>query len=99
MGMMFTYTLSQCNDWKLCLLEKGGRRVTPPVISEGDPNHWHLGNYEGGDWIYKTRKECLNKLISQVNYHYDRLYDEEGNHRTEQESGPDQLDPADSAAG
>lgn len=53
----------------------------PREITEENPNHWHLHQQEGGDWIYKTRMGCLQKLMKEVNTNYDRLYDEQGNHR------------------
>lgn len=82
MGMMFSYNLGQCNDWKNCRLDLGiYETVTPRAITEEDPAHWHLHQQEGGDWVTKTRGGCLNKLIHEVNHNYDRLYDEQGNHR------------------
>lgn len=83
MGMMFRYNLAQCSDYRLCRLGKltAGEWVTKR-ITKADPGHWHLHCWEGGGWIYKTRQQCLDKLLEQVNHNYDRLYDEEGNHRS-----------------
>lgn len=79
MGLMFIYGLSQCSDWRNCRLEQEGRNDSK--ITKVDPAHWHLHQQEGGDWIFKTRGLVLAKLVMQVNYHYDRLYDEEGKPR------------------
>ena len=73
---MFTYGLSQCKDYRLCRLDG------PGVISKRGPNHWHLHKHEGGDWIYKSRGECLKKLVAEVARHYDRIYDEQGKPRS-----------------
>lgn len=77
MGMMFTYNLGQCNDWELCKLEAGAKGT----ISKRTPAHWHLHKNEGGDWVFKTRANCLGKLLQQVTLNYDRLYDEQGKYR------------------
>lgn len=84
MGMMFQYTLAQCRDWELCRLDPQVlyETTSPRVITKEDPDHWHLHQWEGGDWVTKTRWGCLNKLVSLVNENYDRLYDEEGVHRS-----------------
>ena len=74
MGMMFTYNLTHCKDYRNCHLESG-------LITQEDPWHWHLIGYEGGDWTSKTRVGCLMRLVTRVNQQYDRLYDDKGEHR------------------
>lgn len=82
MGMIFSYILSQCNDYRNCHLDPLiHETVSPRQITKEDPEHWHLYRQEGGGWTTKTRDGCLSKLLAEVNRNYDRLYDEEGNHR------------------
>ena len=83
MGMMFRYSLAQCNDWKLCHLDPHiHETVSPREITEDNPGHWHLRQWEGGEWTTKTRDGVLGKLMGEINKNYDRLYDEQGEHRT-----------------
>ena len=73
--MMFTYSLSQCRDYTLCRLDG------PGVINKRGPRHWHLHQHEGGEWTFKSRGECLKKLVIEITSNYDRLYDAQGKYR------------------